>query len=587
MGILGDVLGGLAVVGGVVAAPFTGGASLLVSAGGVGIIVGSNLPDGSSSGSSSNSSATNGNPYVNGDPYVNPYGGNPYGGNPYGNPYGGNPYGNPYGNGSQQGGAELLPNYIIPTSPSGGNSGAWADAQQQEAAMAEDYQKALNDLKNKQSPVSDLQAAAQAAQTAFQEIDQDLESNLAILSQSSNYTTQARAIAQVQSDLLALNTLVQDQETLSNQYAMQASQLALQYAGVAPNSGGSSSSSGGSSGSSGGSSGSSGGSYGGTYSTSNGSPSGSGSYGSYGGSTGSNGSIPVSSTGSSGTSTGLTPAQQAAMQNPYASMYGGMSPYTTGAMSPYTTGSVSPASMGSDSGMSGISSMLPELMMGGMMPAMMIPAMTSGMGARQPAAAAADPNAQFASNTTPAGAGPKPQDVSASNTGGADGGDHKEPGADAGTQPASSVQSAGNSVPAGANTDVKLPDGTTTHAPNVQAANAARAALSGANPADAYQQAGVTLPPPGTPILNPVAPGDLQPGDIGMWKDHQVMALGDNKVLVNGQVQPDSSIASSPDFLGWMRPTQASSAPPAVPAPTAATSPAPTPAPAATGMPPT
>jgi hypothetical protein len=152
------------------------------------------------------------------------------------------------------------------------------------------------------------------------------------------------------------------------------------------------------------------------------------------------------------------------------------------------------------------------------------------------------------------------------------------------------VQSAGNSVPAGPNTDVKLPDGSTTHAPNVQAANAARAALTGANPADAYQQAGVTLPPPGTPILNPVAPGDLQAGDVGMWKDHQVMALGADKVLVNGQVQAESSVGSSPDFLGWMRPTQASPAQPAAPAPTAVTSAAPPPTgampvPPATGTP--
>jgi hypothetical protein len=110
--------------------------------------------------------------------------------------------------------------------------------------------------------------------------------------------------------------------------------------------------------------------------------------------------------------------------------------------------------------------------------------------------------------------------------------------------------------------DVKLPDGTSIQAPNGQAATAVRAAMDGANPADAYQQAGVTLPPPGTPILNPIAPHDLQTGDIGVWKDHQVMALGGGKVLVDGQVQPASGLGSSPDFLGWMRPTQSSPAPP-------------------------
>ena len=108
------------------------------------------------------------------------------------------------------------------------------------------------------------------------------------------------------------------------------------------------------------------------------------------------------------------------------------------------------------------------------------------------------------------------------------------------------------------NTEVKLPDGTTIHAPNAQAANAVRAALNGA-PSDAYQQAGVTLPPPGTPVLSPVGPGDLQAGDVGVWKNHQIIALGNDKVLISGQVQPESSVGSSPDFLGWMRPTQTGS----------------------------
>ena len=192
---------------------------------------------------------------------------------------------------------------------------------------------------------------------------------------------------------------------------------------------------------------------------------------------------------------------------------------------------------------------------------------------------------QLAGDVTPSGAGPTSQAVTAARTGDAGGGDQKQPGADAATQPASG-QPVGNSgaAPAGPDSDVKLPDGTTTHAPNGQAATAVRAALNGASASDAYQQAGVSLPPPGTPVVNPVAPGDLQAGDVGVWKDHQVMALGHDKVLVSGQVQPESSVGSSPDFLGWMRPTQPSSAQPAAAAPTAAAPAAPaaaTPAPVA------
>jgi hypothetical protein len=214
---------------------------------------------------------------------------------------------------------------------------------------------------------------------------------------------------------------------------------------------------------------------------------------------------------------------------------------------------------------------------------MMMPAMMSGMGANSMGAHQVDatnpPGTQLAGDNTPSGAGPNSQAVNASHTGDTGGGGQDQPGAQAATQPAS-VQSVGNSVPVGPNSDVKLPDGTTAHAPNVQAANAVRAALNGATASDAYQQTGVTLPPPGTPVLNPVAPGDLQAGDVGVWKDHQVMALGNDKVLVSGQVQPESTIGSSPDFLGWMRPTQPSSAQPAAPAPTAAPAPA-APAPAA------
>jgi hypothetical protein len=119
-------------------------------------------------------------------------------------------------------------------------------------------------------------------------------------------------------------------------------------------------------------------------------------------------------------------------------------------------------------------------------------------------------------------------------------------------------------------TVVRLPDGTTAEAPSAQAASAVRAAVAGASVSDAYQQAGVTVPPAGSPVLDPIAPGSLRAGDVGMWKDHLVLALGDGKVLVSGQVQPLSSVGSGPDFLGWMRP-----APGDPPATSAAASPAP------------
>lgn len=119
-----------------------------------------------------------------------------------------------------------------------------------------------------------------------------------------------------------------------------------------------------------------------------------------------------------------------------------------------------------------------------------------------------------------------------------------------------------------ASTHIALPDGGSAEARTVQGANAVKAALGGAPVADAWHQAGVNVPPPGTPVINPIPPTKLQAGDVGVWQDHLVMALGNGKVLVSGQVQPLTSVGSSPDFLGWMDPS-AQSGKPAQPAPAA------------------
>jgi hypothetical protein len=105
-------------------------------------------------------------------------------------------------------------------------------------------------------------------------------------------------------------------------------------------------------------------------------------------------------------------------------------------------------------------------------------------------------------------------------------------------------------------TEVALPDGSTTEARSPVGAAAVRAILNGASVSEGYAQQGVTLPPPGTPVTDPVPPAQLKAGDVGVWKDHMVMALGNKNVLVNGQVQPQESVGSGPDFLGWIDPTK-------------------------------
>jgi hypothetical protein len=97
-------------------------------------------------------------------------------------------------------------------------------------------------------------------------------------------------------------------------------------------------------------------------------------------------------------------------------------------------------------------------------------------------------------------------------------------------------------------------------------AEAVKSYLSGSPVDAAYRDAGLTLPPPGTPVTAPIDPSTLTCGAIGMFKDHYVVAVDSAKALDNGQVVPLTTVASGPGFLGWMDP--AASATPA-PAPTA------------------
>jgi hypothetical protein len=108
-------------------------------------------------------------------------------------------------------------------------------------------------------------------------------------------------------------------------------------------------------------------------------------------------------------------------------------------------------------------------------------------------------------------------------------------------------------------TAVSLPDGSTATARTAALAGAVKSYLGGTPVDAAYRQAGIDLPPPGTPVTNPVDPSALSCGAIGMFKDHYVVALSPVKALQNGQVVPLSTVASGPDFLGWMDPAAARS----------------------------
>ena len=128
---------------------------------------------------------------------------------------------------------------------------------------------------------------------------------------------------------------------------------------------------------------------------------------------------------------------------------------------------------------------------------------------------------------------------------------------------------------------VSLPDGSSTTARTPALAQAVKAHLAGTPVEAAYRAAGIQLPPPGTPVTNPVDPSSLSCGTVGMFKDHYVVALSSVKAYQDGQVVPLAAVASSPDFLGWVDPTAVGAG--VTPAPAPSAPPAPEPAPAGAG----
>jgi hypothetical protein len=102
-------------------------------------------------------------------------------------------------------------------------------------------------------------------------------------------------------------------------------------------------------------------------------------------------------------------------------------------------------------------------------------------------------------------------------------------------------------------TVVTLPDGDTVTAASPQLAAAIQAAVGGASIPDAFHQQGITIPPPGTPVPQPIDPLQTAPGDIGILTDRHALALGHEKALLDGQIQRIATV-SGPNFLGWEHP---------------------------------
>lgn len=114
-------------------------------------------------------------------------------------------------------------------------------------------------------------------------------------------------------------------------------------------------------------------------------------------------------------------------------------------------------------------------------------------------------------------------------------------------------QQVGDPSPSVGPTTITLPDGETVTAANPQLAAAIKAAVGGVPIADAFRQQGITIPPPGAAVAEPIEPPRLAPGDIGIFTDRHALALGPKKALLDGRIQHIATV-SGPTFLGWEHP---------------------------------
>ncbi|CQD25168.1 hypothetical protein BN970_06966 [Mycolicibacterium conceptionense] len=70
----------------------------------------------------------------------------------------------------------------------------------------------------------------------------------------------------------------------------------------------------------------------------------------------------------------------------------------------------------------------------------------------------------------------------------------------------------------------------------------------------AYAAHNIQLPPPGTAVTAPVDPNMMKGGELGYFDAQEpILALGNRKIWLDGQVQPLSALGSRTDFLAGHR----------------------------------
>lgn len=114
-------------------------------------------------------------------------------------------------------------------------------------------------------------------------------------------------------------------------------------------------------------------------------------------------------------------------------------------------------------------------------------------------------------------------------------------------------ESAAEPVQADDSHTAQLPDGETVAVDSAQLAAAITAATQGVPIAQAFQQQGITIAPPGSPVPDPIDVAQLRPGDVGIYQDGHALFVGSGKALYNNSIQPISALPQ-PGFLGWLKP---------------------------------
>jgi len=102
---------------------------------------------------------------------------------------------------------------------------------------------------------------------------------------------------------------------------------------------------------------------------------------------------------------------------------------------------------------------------------------------------------------------------------------------------------------------VELPDGQRVVAPSSQLAAVISAAVAGTPIPEAFSAQGITIPAPGSPVMAPLDPAMLGPGDIGVLSDRHALALGDGKALLDNQIQTVDSLGGQ-GAIGWQHPPE-------------------------------